>query len=67
MEKEGTHELARDILDRTEEVLGVRKMLLNKKEAERVTGRSRRQTERVFRTDKQLTHVDIARRMSASK
>lgn len=31
MEKEGTHELARDILDRTEEVLGVRKMLLNKK------------------------------------
>ena len=55
MEKEGT------------QVLGVRKMLLNKKEAERVTGMSRRQTERVFRTDKQLTHVDIARRMSASK
>lgn len=67
MEKPCTHDLARDILDRTVEVFGAARMMLNKKDTERVTGMTRRQVQDVFRTDKLLSYMDIARRMSASK
>lgn len=67
MEKPCTHDLARDILDRTKEEFGVPRMMLNKKDAERVTGMSRRQVQNIFRADKLLSYMDIARRMSASR
>ena len=67
MEKPCTHEMAVMIYDETERALGTRKMMLNKKETERVTGMTRRQTERVFGASKLLSVMDIARKMSASK
>jgi hypothetical protein len=67
MEKPCTHDLARLIYEETERVFGVRRMMLKKKEAEMVTGMTRRQTEHVFGPNKLLSVMDLARKMSLGK
>jgi uncharacterized protein YjcR len=67
MEKPCTDALGRMIYEETEKVFGIKKMMLNKKDTERVTGMTRRQTEAVFGARKLMSVMDIARKMSASK
>lgn len=67
MEKPCTHDLGRLIYEETERIFGVRRMMLNKKDTERVTGMTRRQTERLFGANKLLSVMDVARKMSVGK
>ena len=67
MEKAGTHDMARIYLELTEEVFGEKRTLLRKADAQKALGFSRRQADRIFGGNKELTVVDIARRVSASR
>ncbi len=67
MEKAGTHDMARIYIELTEEVFGEKRTLLRKTDAQKAFGFSRRQADRIFGANKELTVVDIARRVSASK
>jgi hypothetical protein len=67
MEKAGTHDMARIYLELTEEVFGEKRTLLRKADAQKALGFSRRQVDRIFGGNKELTVVDIARRVSASR
>ena len=62
-EKEGTHDMARMLIEEAETKLGRRILEFNKKDAMVVTGVSRWRIDQLYKGDSKLCAVDLARRM----
>lgn len=65
-EKPGTHEMARLIIDMSREKLGGERLVYCKRDAMTVLGCSRSRVDQIYKSDKILNAVDLARRICVS-